>query len=159
MASQVSTRSTPALTTTMSRRPVFAGYGRCTETGIMTGAPYRCVEPTHWVFEGTGLAAGEVFGKNNQHMRCPGGASGHETDKMSPNSPAGTVLLARGTIDGAPTEPGQETGGAEMVTCKQTHGSPTPFETVFLPSNCLKVDYEKDRTSLCYYLVVGPTYY
>lgn len=56
---------------------------RCSETGIMTGAPYRVVEPGHWVFRGTGLSAGETFGENCQHMRCPGGASGHETDKMS----------------------------------------------------------------------------
>ncbi|MEI7702782.1 MAG: carboxypeptidase regulatory-like domain-containing protein, partial [Planctomycetia bacterium] len=27
---------------------------------------------------------------------CPGGASGHETDKRSPSSPANTVVLARG---------------------------------------------------------------
>jgi N,N-dimethylformamidase len=88
---------------------------RCTETGIMTSAPYRAVLPDHWVFAGTGLAQGEAFGEECLHMRCPGGASGHETDKMSPSSPPGTVLLARGTNDGAPTEPGQETGGAEMV--------------------------------------------
>ena len=37
----------------------------------------------------------------------PGGASGHETDKRSPQSPPGTKLLARGlTADG---------GGAEIV--------------------------------------------
>ena len=88
---------------------------RCTETGIMTSAPYRAVLPDHWVFAGTGLTQGEAFGEECLHMRCPGGASGHETDKMSPSSPPGTVLLARGTNDGAPTEPGQETGGAEMV--------------------------------------------
>ena len=38
------------------------------------------------------------------------------------NTPAGTVLLARGTNDGAPTEPGQETGGAEMVTYETALG-------------------------------------
>jgi hypothetical protein len=40
-------------------------------------------------------------------MRCPGGASGHETDKISPSSPKNTRLLAKGlNIDD---------GGAEMV--------------------------------------------
>ena len=40
-------------------------------------------------------------------MRCPGGASGHETDKVSPSSPPDVVCLAKGTnIDD---------GGAELV--------------------------------------------
>ena len=93
----------------------------------MTSAPYRAVLPDHWVFAGTGLTQGEAFGEECLHMRCPGGASGHETDKMSPSSPPGTVLLARGTNDGAPTEPGQETGGAEMVL----HETPESGGAVF----------------------------
>jgi N,N-dimethylformamidase len=40
-------------------------------------------------------------------MRVPGGASGHETDKISPSSPKNTHLLARGENPGG--------GGAEMV--------------------------------------------
>ena len=28
-----------------------------------------------------------MFGEKSLHMRCPGGASGHETDKVSPSSP------------------------------------------------------------------------
>jgi N,N-dimethylformamidase len=75
--------------------------------GIMTAAPYRVVDADHWVFEGTGLAAGSVFGERSLHERVPGGASGHETDKVSPSSPPGTRLLALGlNADG---------GGAEMV--------------------------------------------
>ncbi len=40
-------------------------------------------------------------------MRCPGGASGHETDKRSAASPANAHLLARGL--------NPDDGGAEMV--------------------------------------------
>lgn len=70
---------------------------RCTETGIMTGAPYRVIDDSHWIFSDTGLNNGDLFGERCLHMRCPGGASGHETDKRSSsNSPPGTLLLAKG---------------------------------------------------------------
>jgi hypothetical protein len=62
----------------------------------MTAAPYRLVDPSHWVFEGTGLREGNLFGQASLHERVPGGASGHETDKISKSSPAGTRLLAQG---------------------------------------------------------------
>lgn len=78
-----------------------------TETGIMTAAPYRVIQADHWVFEGAGLQNGDIFGVESLHERCPGGASGHETDKMSASSPAGTVLLAKGL--------NPDDGGAEMV--------------------------------------------
>jgi hypothetical protein len=79
-----------------------------TEAGIMTGAPYRAIESGHWVFEGTGLQDGDIFGAESLHERCHGGASGHETDKMSPSSPPNTVHLAKGL--------NPEEGGADMVT-------------------------------------------
>ena len=50
----------------------------------------------HWVFNGTGLRDGDVFGAASLHERCHGGASGHETDKRSPHSPANTQFLAKG---------------------------------------------------------------
>jgi hypothetical protein len=78
-----------------------------TASGIMTSAPYRVVDSSHWVFEGTGLKDGGIFGEKSQHERVPGGASGHETDKMTANSPAGTVLLAKGL--------NPDDGGAEVV--------------------------------------------
>ena len=59
------------------------------------------------MFEGTGLREGDLFGTLSQHERCPGGASGHETDKMSQSSPENVHLLARGT--------NPDEGGAEMV--------------------------------------------
>ncbi|MBM3460312.1 MAG: hypothetical protein FJX77_17470 [Armatimonadetes bacterium] len=87
---------------------------RFTDPGIMTAAPYRVVDPTHWVFSGTGLKEGASFGEKSLHERIPGGASGHETDKRSPSSPPGTVLLATGlNPDG---------GGAEMVLHETASG-------------------------------------
>ncbi|PYV39775.1 MAG: N,N-dimethylformamidase, partial [Acidobacteria bacterium] len=78
-----------------------------TEAGAMTVAPYRVVKPDHWIFEETGLREGATFGHKTQHERYGDGASGHETDKISPASPAGTILLAKGLNPG--------NGGAEMT--------------------------------------------
>jgi hypothetical protein len=79
----------------------------CTETGIMTASPYRAVNVDHWIFAGAGLRNGDLFGEKSLQERVHGGASGHETDKMSPHSPPGTVLLAKGI--------NRDEGGAEMV--------------------------------------------
>ncbi len=79
-----------------------------TESGIMTSAPYRVIDERHWSLEGTGLRNGDLFGRESLHRRCPGGASGHETDKISSQySPPGTHLIAKGT--------NPDDGGAEMV--------------------------------------------
>ena len=78
-----------------------------TPTGIMTGAPYRVIDGSHWAFEGTNLKNGDLFGEKSLHMRCPGGASGHETDKISPSSPPQTKLLAQGL--------NPDEGGAHLV--------------------------------------------
>jgi hypothetical protein len=78
-----------------------------TYAGAMTGAPYRALEPDHWVLGGTGLVAGQEFGRAGLQERCHGGASGHETDKTNANTPPGTVILARGL--------NRDDGGAEMV--------------------------------------------
>lgn len=75
--------------------------------GIMTAAPYRVVDGSHWVFQDTGLRTGDLFGTHSLHRRCPGGASGHETDKVSPSSPKSVHMLAKGT--------NPDNGGAEMV--------------------------------------------
>ena len=80
---------------------------RCTVTGIMTGAPYQALDTSHWIFDGTGLKDGDLFGETCLHMRCSGGASGHETDKMSASSPDGCRLLAKGL--------NPDEGGAEIV--------------------------------------------
>ena len=79
-----------------------------TDAGIMTAAPYRVVDSGHWAYEGTGLGDGDIFGREYLHMRIPGGASGHETDKISSRfSPKNVELLARGMND--------NDGGAHMV--------------------------------------------
>jgi hypothetical protein len=78
-----------------------------TEAGIMTAAPYRVVKADHWVFAGAGLENGDIFGERSLHERIPGGASGHETDKISASSPANLELLAQGL--------NPEEGGAQMV--------------------------------------------
>ena len=79
----------------------------CTETGLMTAAPYRVIDASHWILEGTGLRNGDLFGEKTLHERVSGGASGHETDKKSASSPANTILLAKGT--------NANEGGAEIV--------------------------------------------
>src|SRR5262249_20848052 len=58
---------------------------------------FRVLDASHWAFEGTGLKDGDLFGQASLHMRCPGGASGHETDKVSASSPRNVVRLAKGT--------------------------------------------------------------
>lgn len=91
-----------------THRPTAGLLGVCfDERGIMTAAPYEVVAPGHWAFAGTGLTPGERFGTASLHERCPGGASGHETDKRTAATPDSAVLLARGlNPDG---------GGAELV--------------------------------------------
>lgn len=85
------------------------------DRGIMTAAPYQVLDGAHWAFAGTGLRNGDLFGRESLGERISGGASGHETDKISPlHSPPGVQLLARGT------NPDQ--GGAEMVHYETTSG-------------------------------------
>jgi hypothetical protein len=85
-----------------------------TDPGAMTAAPYQVKHADHWVFAGTGLRNGDIFGEASLHERIHGGASGHETDKRSPYSPPGTTLLAKGT--------NQDDGGAEMVVYETASG-------------------------------------
>ena len=62
----------------------------------MTVAPYEVIDADHWVFAGTGLKRGDLFGTKTLHERYGDGASGHETDKISPSSPKNITLLAKG---------------------------------------------------------------
>jgi N,N-dimethylformamidase len=84
------------------------------ETGIMTAAPYRVLKANHWALDGTNLNDGDLFGHSSLHMRCPGGASGHETDKVSPSSPQNVIRLAKGT--------NVDDGGAELVYYETASG-------------------------------------
>lgn len=75
-----------------------------TYTGVMTSAPYKVIDESHWLLEGTGLKSGDTFGEKSLHERVPGGASGHETDKIAhPAFP----LVAKGT--------NPDEGGAELT--------------------------------------------
>jgi hypothetical protein len=85
-----------------------------TPPGAMTGAPYRVMDADHWLFAGTGLQTGDLFGTKSLHRRCPGGASGHETDKLSPSSPPHARLLARGL--------NPDEGGAHLVHFETPRG-------------------------------------
>jgi hypothetical protein len=84
------------------------------DAGAMTSAPYEVQSPEHWVFAGTGLARGDLFGTRILHQRYGEGASGHETDKVSPSSPKNLVLLARGK--------NPDNGGAELVYFETSSG-------------------------------------
>ncbi|MBM3724880.1 MAG: carboxypeptidase regulatory-like domain-containing protein [Acidobacteria bacterium] len=86
----------------------------CTAAGIMTAAPYRVLDASHWIYEGSNLRNGDLFGAVTLHERVPGGASGHETDKMSPSSPPNARLLAKGI--------NPEDGGSEIVYHEQPGG-------------------------------------
>lgn len=85
------------------------------DRGIMTAAPYRVLDADHWVFEGTNLQAGDLFGVDSLHERIAGGASGHETDKIPVDgAPDGIEHLAKGT------NPGD--GGADMIVRRTASG-------------------------------------
>ncbi len=86
----------------------------CSSLGLMTGAPYRVLEPDHWVFAGTNLKTGDLFGTGSLQERCPGGASAHEMDRISRYAPAGTRLLAKGL--------NPENGGAELACYEMPSG-------------------------------------
>jgi N,N-dimethylformamidase len=65
------------------------------------------VDADHWALAGLDLAEGDVFGSESLDRRAVGGASGHETDKWTPDTPAGAVLIAKGT--------NPDEGGGEMT--------------------------------------------
>ena len=83
-------------------------------SGIMTAAPYQVRDAAHWCFEGTGLKNGDTFGEKSLHLRVPGGASGHETDKVSEQSPSNVQVLAKGLN---PAD-----GGGEIVIHEPSSG-------------------------------------
>ena len=70
-------------------------------SGAMTSAPYQVLKSDHWVFEGTQLKDGDLFGVRNQLAYMPGGASGHETDKID------CELAGDGRAPGQGHEPGR----------------------------------------------------
>lgn len=101
-----------------------------TDPGAMTVAPYEVLEPEHWIFAGTGLRRGDLFGTRTLHARYGDGASGHETDKISPSTPAGVRPLARGL--------NPDLGGAHLV-CFETPSGGAVFSvgSITFPSALL----------------------
>ncbi len=67
-----------------------------THSGFQSATPYRVIDESHWAFDGTGFKRDDLFGHASLHERCPGGASGHELDKIGPDSPEGIQQLAKG---------------------------------------------------------------
>lgn len=72
--------------------------------GLHTYAPFQVLAAEHWLFTGTGVANGDRIGVRGRNH---GGASGGETDKVGPLTPAGAVHLAHGLNPGG--------GGGDMV--------------------------------------------
>lgn len=85
-----------------------------TDAGIMTSAPFKVIDSDHWVYAGTDLKNGDLFGIESLHERVHGGASGHETDKISAFAPKETVHLAKGI--------NIEEGGADMIVYELENG-------------------------------------
>ena len=104
-----------------------------TDTGIMSAAPYEAIEAGHWALAGTGLAPGDHFGLHSQHMRCPGGASGHEQDKVSPSSPKQVQVLARGL--------NPNDGGAHLAYYETDSGGAVFSAGSIIWPACLLVDH------------------
>lgn len=73
-------------------------------TGYGTYHPYQVLDDSHWIYEGTGLKNGDLFGEESLNG---GGASGHETDKITRNTPSAFVHLAKGS--------NPDDGGADLV--------------------------------------------
>lgn len=100
--------------------------------GIMTSAPFRVVDAEHWAFAGTQLKNGDLFGEKSLHKRCPGGASGHETDKVSPHSPPQVHVLAKGL--------NPDDGGADLATYDTPSGGAVFAASSITWPSCLLVD-------------------
>lgn len=75
-------------------RPESAVLGvEYTSGGYNTYAGYKVIEPSHWVFDNTGVKIDDVIGITGINGR---GASGRETDKVTPFTPQNITLLAKG---------------------------------------------------------------
>jgi N,N-dimethylformamidase len=98
-----------------------------TMTGYETGAPYQVLDAQHWAFGGSGLAHGDLFGHASLDQRAVGGASGHETDKVTASAPPGLRVLAKGT--------NPDDGGGEMV-CFDTASGGAVFSVGSISYTC-----------------------
>tara|TARA_Y100000385_G_scaffold103922_1_gene107526 strand:- start:421 stop:1848 length:1428 start_codon:yes stop_codon:yes gene_type:complete len=88
---------------------------RYTSAGYKTFMPYVVLNESHWLFDGTNLKNGDLFGESlNRRF-----ASGHETDKVDQYSPKNLEIIARGLnqerIDEFGLDGADRKGGADMV--------------------------------------------
>ena len=84
--------------------------------GIQTYAPYQVLMPNHWIFNGTNVSAGQLFGQFSLTGDIKSsGASGHETDRITSFSPTNTIILAHGTNPSSPDSTDFGAGGADMT--------------------------------------------
>jgi hypothetical protein len=74
------------------------------DRGYATYEPYEVIQAEHFLFKGTGLRNGDIFGQRGIDGR---GLSGDEMDKRTFASPAQTQVLARGL--------NPSNGGGELV--------------------------------------------
>lgn len=88
----------------LGRSPALLVGSHYSSSGYGTYHPFQTLNPGHWIFDGTDLKKGDLFGENSLNG---GGASGHETDKRTVDTPEEFVMLAKGT--------NPDYGGADMM--------------------------------------------
>ena len=74
-----------------------------TSAGYDTYMPFRVLNESHWIMDGTNLSKGDIFLTGGAY----GGGSGWETDKVTSTSPPNVEVIARGENPNG--------GGADMV--------------------------------------------
>ncbi len=108
--------------------------------GYFTSAPYRVLQPDHWVFQHTKLQKNQLFAAsslNKPHLSGHGGydpsqpgikchhgsnqdgGSGWETDKVTDTAPSDVLVLAKGT--------NPKNGGADMIIRDQRNSAGLVF--------------------------------
>jgi hypothetical protein len=129
---------------------------RHTDTDNATCAPYRVLRPDHWAFAGAPVPPSRLFGGGSLNQNTPFqspaydsgrlglpelldgcGASGWETDKLSPTAPADAVVIAKGE---------NRFGGADMVIREPAGGRGGLFSASSIVfGGCLLIDEVASR--------------
>lgn len=95
-------------------RPESAVMGtQYSSLGYGTHAPYKVLVADHHLFDGADISQGSEFGSDGYPTNTGVGASGWETDKISPHTPSNALVLAKGQ---------NEVGGADIVYYETGHG-------------------------------------
>lgn len=86
--------------------------------GYNTYAPFKCINDTHLLIEGTGFKRGDIMGEQydasqpTQHPQSPIFPSGHETDKVNHKHRTKNISYVNGTLIGKGANGGN--GGADI---------------------------------------------